>query len=130
MDYRAYKQIYADLLSEQGRDVLGSDTAKREALENKINEFLRLYPSVIPPDADPATPITRVSLRELTHRSLRTAVDILNDISTLLGMRETLSATEFRRQIVRAFTEPSRRMYVGIWLVVLSFILYFIDASS
>jgi len=130
MDYAQYKQVYADLLSEKGRDFLGSDTAKRDALEKKINDFLRLYPSVIPPDANPTTPITHVSLREVTHRSLKVAVDIINDVSTLLGMRETISSTEFRRRMVRVFTEPARRIYVGIWLIFLSFILYFIDASS
>lgn len=130
MDYREYKATYNALLSEKGRDELGSDTAKREKLEAKIDKFLKLYPAVVPADNNPAAPITDISLRQLTHRSLKSAVAVVNDVSDLLGKRETLSSADFRRQMVKAFTAPERRMYVGIWLVVLSFVLYFIDSSS
>lgn len=130
MDYKAYKAEYEALLSERGRDELGSDVARRDALEKKINAFLKLYPSVVPPDADPARPITEISLREATHRALKVMVDIINDVAELLGMRETLSAAEFRRNLFRAFTAPERRLYVGVWLIFLSLVLYFIDAAA
>jgi hypothetical protein len=130
MDYKTYKATYEALLSERGRDELGSDIARRDALEKKINEFLKLYPSVVPADSDPARPVTEVSLRELTHRSLKVMVDIINDVSELLGMRETLGATDFRRRMFRVFTAPERRLYVGVWIILLSLVLYFIDAAA
>lgn len=130
MDYREYKATYNALLSDKGRDELGSDTVKRDRLEAKIDKFLKFYPAVVPPDSNPDAPITDISLQQLTHRSLKTAVSIINEISDLMGKRETLSSTDFRRQMVRIFTTPERRMYVGVWLVFLSFILYFIDSSS
>lgn len=130
MDYRAYKAEYDALLSERGRDELGADVARRDALEKKINAFLRLYPSVVPADADPTRSVAEISLRELTHRALKVMVDIIHDVSDLLGARETLSGAEFRRGLVRAFTAPERRLYVGVWLVLLSLVLYFIDAAA
>jgi hypothetical protein len=45
-------------------------------------------------------------------------------------MRETLGATDFRRRMFRVFTAPERRLYVGVWIILLSLVLYFIDAAA
>lgn len=130
MDYKEYKQTYAQLLSDQGRGELGSDTANREKLEAKVNRFLELYPSVIPPDRNPNTPFTRISIKELTNRSLKSAVDIIHDVSTIISEKDALTNTQFRRKLFGTVTAPERRLYVGIWLVFLSFVLYFIDSAA
>jgi len=71
-----------------------------------------------------------LSLNEIFRKTIQTAIDIINDISDAITNRELISSTEFRRSIFLAFTLQERRIYVGIWLIVFSFVLYFIDSSA
>jgi hypothetical protein len=130
MDYKEYKQLYDQLLSQKGREELGNDTQQREKLEAKINDFLEKYPKVIPKDKDPQTPFHLLSLKEVFHRTILTAIDVIHDISDILSQKESLTATEVRRRIFKAFTKRERRVYIGIWLVMLAFVLFFIDGSG
>lgn len=129
-EFREYKDLYNQLLSEKGRAEIGDDPKRIEAAESKINAFLDAYPKVVPPDLDPAASISAISLSELYKRLLKVIVDIINDVSNTIGARDTMSSTAFRRQIFGAFTSPDRRMYVGILFILLSFMLYFIDSAA
>lgn len=71
-----------------------------------------------------------LSVREIIRRTIGTAIDIIEDISRILSGRRQMSNTELRRSVFKTFGNPSRRMYVGIWLVFLSFMLYFIDSAA
>lgn len=130
MDYKEYKQLYNQLLSEKGLAELGDDPNRVAAVEQKINQFLEQYPKTIPVDKKKTTPITELSVREIYKRCLMIAIDIINDISRILSQRDTLSNAELRRQIFASITSPERRVYVGIWLIFISIVLYFIDSSS
>lgn len=96
----------------------------------KIQRFLDTYPNTLPMDKRADAPYFRLSLQEIYRRSLQTAIDIIKDVSQILSNRDVLSSAVFRRRIFEAFTHPDRRFYVGIWLVVLSFVLYFIDSAA
>jgi hypothetical protein len=130
MDHKEYKQLYQQLLSSQGREEIGDDPLRVQKLEKKIDNFLEQYPSVIPPDKRPNALFTQISLKELLSRMIQTMIDILNDISELVTQKEQLTQTDFRRKVFRTFTDPSRRFYVGMWLVLLSFVLYFVDSTA
>jgi hypothetical protein len=130
MDFREYKTLYQQLLSDKGRAELGDDPIRIKEAETKIERFLEAYPKVIPADLDPSAPFLAISLKELYRRMLRVSVDIINDIADAVALRDTVSATVFRRKIVSAFTAPDRRIYVGAWFIILSFILYFIDSAA
>lgn len=130
MDYRDYKQLYEALLSAYGRGKLGNDPAQQDVVVAKINDFLKKYPSVIPADKNPQSTIIQLSMKEILRRTINVTVDILNDISETFSNRPYISNTEFRRDIFKAFTREDRRLYVGILLVILSFILYFIDSTA
>lgn len=128
-----YKALYNQLLSKQGLAEIGDDPLRQERIAEKIQRFLDTYPAVtsaLSPDSKPDTPWVRLSLREIYKRSLQTAIDILRDISDLISNREIMSNASFRRQIFQSFTRPERRVYVGIWLIFLSFVLYFIDSAA
>lgn len=77
-----------------------------------------------------AASIADTSIRDIYKNTLQTAIDIINDSSELITNRDTMTAAAFRRQIFSAFTNPERRIYVGIWLIVISFIVYFIDSAA
>lgn len=80
-------------------------------------------------------PMTNKEISELTigqiyNNTIKTVVAIINDISILLSEKDVLTNAEFRRRLLKIFMLEERRMYVGIVLIILSFILYFIDSSA
>lgn len=130
MDYKEYKNVYKQLLSEQGRRLLEKDAAVRQDMEKKINEFLDKYPKVIPADKQKDTPFHLLSLKEVFHRTMLVGIDIINDIADIVSGYEINGMTQTRRKIFEAFTKPERRIYIGIWLIFLAFVFFFIDGSS
>jgi hypothetical protein len=130
MDYRDYKELYQALLSAYGRGKLGDDPAQQDVVVAKINDFLKKYPTVIPADKNSQSTVVQLSMKEIFRRTINITIDILNDVSETLSNRSYLSNTEFRRDLFKAFTREDRRLYVGILLVVFSFILYFIDSTA
>lgn len=130
MDYKEYKQLYQQLMSDKGRAEIGDDSNRTAEVEAKINKFLASYPDTIPITTRKDAQITQLPLHEVYRRCLTVMIDIINDISRLLSERDTMSSTNLRRQIFYAITNPERRLYVGIWLIFISMVLYFIDSSS
>lgn len=120
-------RLRAALATPQGVSTLGSDPLLQKEALATMARFL---------DARPPAPNYRdaglwdLPLGELRRRTVQTAVDILNDLATLVTEASTLSAAVLRRRAFGIFVAPERRLYVGVWLVVLSFLLYFIDAAS
>lgn len=130
MDFKEYKQLYDQLLSAQGRSEIGDDPNKIDKLEKKIDTFLESYPKTIKPDKQPDALFTHISIKELLRRLVQTMIDVINDIATIITQKDVLSNTDLRRRLFRAITEPSRQFYMGMWLVIISFILYFIDSAA
>lgn len=130
MDYREYKDIYNQLLSERGREQLERDPKSAQIMEERINKFLEEYPKIIPKDKDNTTPFHLLSLKEVFHRTMLVAVDIINDISEVVANYEIQGAVATRRKVFEAFTKEGRRVYLGVWLIFLAFVFFFIDGSS
>jgi hypothetical protein len=127
----AYANIVKLLQSSSGRAELGDDPKKLD----DINAFLREFPfrggsQTANSQQIPPGPWTNMSVKQVFRQSIQTAIDIINDVSKTISQRNIISATDYRRELYSAFTAPSRRTYVGIWLIFLSFILYFIDSAA
>lgn len=131
----AYANIVKLLQSSSGRAELGDDPKKLD----DINAFLRAFPfrgaSHTQNTSDPyglsgSGPWTNMSVKHIFLQSIQTAIDIINDVSKAISQRNMISATDYRRELYSAFTAPARRTYVGIWLIFLSFVLYFIDSAA
>lgn len=75
-------------------------------------------------------PVPDMTLRQLYKNTIQTAIDVIQETSDTVSERPYISDTTFRRRLVEIFTFPDRRLYVGIWLIVISFILYFIDSAA
>jgi hypothetical protein len=105
-----------------------ADANDREKTINTINAFLKDYPKTLAPA--PNAPWIDLPVRDLVRKSIETMVDIINDIATIVSQKDQYSSTEYRRQMVNVFFQPSRRLYVGFWLIFASFILYFIDSAA
>ena len=130
MDFKTYDKVYQDLLNEKGRIDIANEGKEKEALVKKINDFLELYPKSIPKDKDPNARIYQLSLKELFRRYLQTAIDILNDLSEIISRRSYVSNATFRRDLFSIFTKKERRLYVGLWIMFFSFVLYFLDSTA
>lgn len=122
--------VYQDLQSGLGRVAIGNDTN----VLDKINNFLTTYPQR---DAKrnklgQLTPDTWIdmSVRELFQQTIQTLIDIINDLSTVIADRQFMSSVEYRRQMFDIFAREDRRLYVGLILIFLSFVLYFIDSAT
>lgn len=130
MDYKEYQEIYKKLLSEKGLYDFENEMGEKEKVLEKVNEFLGKYPAVLPKDRQPTTPITQLSITEIYRRTIQTIIDIINEISEIISQKNYVSQATFRRRLFEVFTKPERRLYVGVMLVFLSFILYFVDSSA
>lgn len=130
IDMKDIEDMHTMLTDPNKRIQISDDKNKQREFIEKANAFLDAYNKRLLPDEDPLTPWTSLSLREIARKTIRTAIDIINDISNAVSIRETISGADYRRLIFSAFTLPERRVYVGIWLVFLSFILYFIDSAA
>jgi hypothetical protein len=114
-----------------GRVQLGDDPARLD----KINDFLRTYPKIRARDdaassRQSSVPWVDISVRQVFINSIQTAIDIINDISKLVSEQPFISSADYRRGLFEAFARPERRTYVGLWLIFLSFVLYFIDSTA
>jgi hypothetical protein len=130
VDYKEYQQLYKQLVSDSGLISIEDKIGEKEKVLKQINDFLGKYPTIIPPDRNPSTPVYDLSLKEVYRRTLQSVIDIINDISELISQRHYMGETTFRRKLFEVFTKPERRLYVGILLIILSFILYFIDSAA
>lgn len=130
MDYKEYRKLYKDLLTDDGLRRIEETIDEKAKTLKQINEFLNKYPGVVSKDRDPATPFFELSVKELYRRTLQTCIDIINDVSTILSQQAYMSQTTFRRKFFEIFSKSERRLYVGIMLIFLSFILYFVDSAA
>jgi len=130
MDYKDYQTLYNKLLTEKGLLSIEDDVNEKEKVLDKINDFLGKYPTLLPKDRLPSTPITQLSVTEIYRRTLQTVIDIINEISDIISQKNYVSQATFRRRLFEVFTKPERRLYVGLMLVFLSFVLYFVDSAA
>lgn len=122
--------LYESLGTERGRAKLGDDPLLQKNAIETMQTFLDEVPKSKPWSERENVHILELPLGEIIRRTLQTAVDILNDLTRILTDRHYMSDTTFRRKLFVIFTTPERRLYVGIWLVMLAFVLYFIDSAA
>lgn len=101
-----------------------------ETIESKFNELLTTLPSIIkennnrPKDSND---FFQLSIIDIYKNTLQTIIDIINDI---INLYQT-SYTEFKfKRLLIIFLNENRMFYIGIILIILSFIIYFIDGAT
>ena len=130
MDYKEYQKLYQQLLTDAGLQSVENTLGEKEKVLKQINDFLGKYPTVLPKDKQASTPLFELSVKEIYRRTLQASIDIIQEVSDLISQKNYMSQTTFRRKTFEVFTKPERRLYVGIWLVFISFMLYFIDSAA
>jgi len=99
-------------------------------VEKKINQILDILPTSNSHRIEGSKLILEYTLSEIYTNLIECTVDIINDVSSLVSERKYLNTMDYIQHVYRILLKPERRLYIGILLVILSFILYFIDGSS
>jgi hypothetical protein len=98
-------------------------------IEIKLNNLLKTLPDNIPSEYN-KKPIYEFTVIELYKNTLQTLIDIINDLSNLKNNKTSLSIMNYNNEFYDIFLKEDRRIYIGIVLIILSFIIYFIDGAS
>ena len=74
--------------------------------------------------------IYEYTIYELYEKTLQTVLDIINDLTELYSNYNYMASKEYRLQLINIFLANDRKLFVGIILILLAIILYFIDGAS
>jgi hypothetical protein len=98
-------------------------------IEIKLNSLLETLPDKIPKDLQ-IKPIYNLTIKELYKNTLQTLIDIITDIVDVYSKKDYVNNNNYIYILLSIFTKDDRKIYVGIMLIVLSFIVYFVDGVS
>jgi hypothetical protein len=98
-------------------------------IESKLNSLLETLPDKIPKDLQ-IKPIYNLTIKELYKNTLQTLIDIINDVVDAYSKKDYINNNNYIYILYDIFTKDNRKIYVGIMILILSFIIYFIDGAS
>jgi hypothetical protein len=103
-----------------------------ENVEKKINQLLEssVYSTPNNKNIYADYNYANYTIIDLYKGTIQTVIDIINDLTILLSDRYYISMQVYRARLLNIFFKNERKIFVGIILVILSFIIYFIDGSS
>lgn len=97
-------------------------------IENKFNQVMDILPKA--ENIKIKKMIKEYTISELYNETLETIINIINETSELLTERKYLSNKTYISRLFTIFLKEDRKYFLGIVLIILSFIIYFIDGSS
>ena len=99
-------------------------------IENKFNKLLKEIPQIINENKiRDETDFFNFSFIELYHNTLKTIIDIINESIRIIDNKNDKD-NNFLIKILNIFFKESRMFYIGIILIILSFVIYFIDGAT
>ncbi len=116
---------------ESSSDIEKSDIEKyiEKQIEIKLNSLLETLPAKVPNDLN-IKPIYNLTIKEIYKKTLQSLIDIITDIVDVYSKKDYVNNNNYIYILMNIFTKDDRKIYVGIMLLVLSFIVYFIDGVS
>ena len=104
------------------------DKIIESSIENKLNHLLETLPENIKPHKEHID-FYDLSLKDIYKNTLQSIIDIINDITKAYS-DGYIDNSNYINVIIDILSKEERRLYIGITLVFLSFIIYFIDGAS
>ena len=111
------------------KDMSYIDKYIEKQIEIKLNNLLETLPNTVPKDLN-IKPIYNLTIKELYKNTLQSLIDIINDVIDAYNKKEYINTNNYIFILINIFTKDNRKIYVGIMIVILSFIIYFIDGVS
>lgn len=100
-----------------------------DTIETKFNQLLETIPKFINKEEKKDNDdFFNISILEIYRNTIQTIIDIINDTTHLFDI--TKNYDNIFRKILRILFKNERMFYIGIILIILSFIIYFIDGAS
>jgi len=109
-----------------------SDNIKiiEKEIENKFNQLLANMPNITKNDnIIDNSDFFNLSIIDIYHNTLQTIIDIINDIMIIIDNGNG-NINNYLKAILRILSNESRFFYLGIILIILSFVIYFIDGAT
>lgn len=97
-------------------------------IENKLNSLLETLPDKIDTDKKNAD-FYDLSLKDIYKNTLQSIIDIINDVTKAYN-NGYIDNSNYIYVLIDILSKEERRLYIGIILIFLSFIIYFIDGAS
>ena len=98
-------------------------------IETKFNQLLETIPKFInKEERKDDDDFFNISLLDIYKNTIQTIIDIINDTTHLFDI--TQNYNNIYRKILKILFKNERMFYIGIILIILSFIIYFIDGAS
>lgn len=118
-------------MTTQSADIDINDSKKliEDTIESKFNQLLQEIPVILrqQPVSIDKTDYFQLSIIDIYKNTMQTVIDIINDI---IKLYETSFSTFNYKRLLPIFLNENRMFYIGIILVILSFIIYFIDGAT
>jgi hypothetical protein len=71
--------------------------------------------------------VTQLNIGDIYKNTIQTIIDIIND---LVIYTDNYSTSSYYTDIYNIFFRNDRMFYIGVILIILSFVIYFIDGVS
>lgn len=102
-----------------------------ETIEKKFNQLLQEMPNIkrdITKEIQIENDFFNFSIIETYQNTIQTIIDIINDMTRIID--NTQDYKNYFKMFLNIFFNENRMFYIGIILIVLSFVIYFIDGAT
>lgn len=104
------------------------DKIIEEKIENKFNQVMDILPKA--DNVQVSKRVYEYTLSDIYNGTIQTTIDLINETTDLMSERKYLSNKKYSERLLSIFFKEDRRYFIGVILILLSFIIYFIDGSS
>jgi len=102
-----------------------------KTIENKFDQILDKIPILDKQKInDNNISYDKINVYDLYKNTMNTIIEIINEIVNLIDEKKYISYDVFYLKLYKIFFNNKRLFYFGIILVILSFIIYFIDGAT
>lgn len=98
-------------------------------IEQKLNSLMETLPDKLP-EKNIGKPIYKLTIKELYKNTLQNMIDIINELTEAYSKKEYYDVQNYIYVVIEILSKDDRKTYVGIIVIFLSFIIYFIDGAS
>jgi hypothetical protein len=97
-------------------------------VEKKFNQLLERIPDILKKEKKrDENDFFNFSVIELYNNTMRTMIDIINDV---IHVFDNYNKNNYLTALMEIFFNEKRLFYIGIVLIILSFVIYFIDGAT
>ncbi len=97
-------------------------------VEKKFNQLLERIPDILKKEEKrDESDFFNFSIIDIYNNTMQTMIDIINDV---IHVFDNYKKDSYLTTLMEIFFNEKRLFYIGIVLVILSFVIYFIDGAT